>query len=99
MVSYANNELISSTDISKRFGTYLNQVVTHAVDKLAVLKNNKVEAVIISKDEYERMTNALEYLEDQELLALIEKRTAKPYKTLSEDEMLKELGIDKSELD
>ena len=60
MVSYATNELISSSDFAKKFGTYLSQIKDDSVEKLAILKNNKVEAVLISKDEYESMKEALD---------------------------------------
>ena len=32
---------------------HTTSITTNSVEKLAILKNNKVEAVIISKDEYE----------------------------------------------
>ena len=63
MVAYENNELIPSSEFAKKFGTYLSQVKSHAVDKLAVLKNNRIEAVLVSKDEYEKMQNALAFQE------------------------------------
>ncbi|MCH9739299.1 MAG: type II toxin-antitoxin system Phd/YefM family antitoxin [Epsilonproteobacteria bacterium] len=55
MVTYASNELIPSSEFAKKFGSYLAQIKSNTVDKLAILKNNHVEAVLISKDEYENM--------------------------------------------
>lgn len=72
MVTYATNELISSSELAKKFGTYLMQIKDNSVEKLAILKNNKVEAVIISKDEYERMKEALKEMEAKEILASIQ---------------------------
>ena len=72
MVTYATNELISSSELAKKFGTYLMQIKDNSVEKLAILKNNKVEAVIISKDEYERMKEALKEIEAKEILASIQ---------------------------
>lgn len=63
MVAYENDELIPSSEFAKKFGTYLAQIKDHTVDKLAVLKNNRIEAVIVSKDEYEKMQNALKLQE------------------------------------
>ena len=68
MVTYSTNELIPSSEFAKRFGTYLSQIKDNTVDKLAILKNNKVEAVIISKDEYESMKEALKELEAKKIL-------------------------------
>jgi PHD/YefM family antitoxin component YafN of YafNO toxin-antitoxin module len=71
MVSYATNELISSSEFAKKFGSYLTQIKENTVEKLAILKNNKVEAVIISKDEYESMKEALKEVEAKKLLHAI----------------------------
>ena len=67
MVAYENNELIPSSEFAKKFGTYLAQIKSHTVDKLAVIKNNRIEAVLISKDEYEKMREALAFQEFSEL--------------------------------
>ena len=67
MVAYENNELIPSSEFAKKFGLYLSQIKLNTVDKLAVLKNNRIEAVLVSKDEYEKMQNALAFQEFSEL--------------------------------
>ena len=72
MVSYATNELIPSSDFAKKFGSYLGQIREHTVEKLAILKNNKVEAVLISKDEYEKMAEALKIVEANEIIKSIQ---------------------------
>jgi len=99
MVAYATNELIPSSQFAKQFGSYLAQIKENVVDKLAILKNNKVEAVLVSKDEYEKMSIALEEMENQEIFRIVEERLAKPYKTISHEEMLKRLNIDPNELE
>ena len=71
MVAYENNELIPSSEFAKKFGTYLAQIKDHSVDKLAVLKNNRIEAVVVSKDEYEKMREALAFQEFSELKSRI----------------------------
>lgn len=63
MVAYKNDELIPSSEFAKKFGMYLAQIKDHTVDKLAVLKNNRIEAVLVSKDEYEKLRSALDWLE------------------------------------
>ncbi len=71
MIAYENDELIPSSEFAKKFGSYLAQVKSNTVEKLAVLKNNRIEAVLVSKDEYEKMKNALEFQEFSELKAQI----------------------------
>ena len=72
MVTYSTNELISSSEFAKKFGTYLAQIKDNSVEKLAILKNNKVEAVIISKDEYENMKEALTQIEAKKIIGSIQ---------------------------
>jgi len=67
VVAYKNDELIPSSEFAKKFGTYLAQIKDHTVDKLAVLKNNRIEAVLVSKEEYEDMRDAVAFREFQEL--------------------------------
>jgi len=94
MVTYATNELIPSSEFAKKFGSYLSQIRESTIDKIAVLKNNKVEAVLVSKDDYERMSEALELLEHQEIYNIVKERTSKPYKTISMEDMAKSFNID-----
>jgi len=92
MVTYAQNELASSTDISKQFGHYLSNVSNGIVEKLAILKNNKIEAVIIPTKIYEGLMDLLEEKENIEILKTIEKRLETPRKNyLDGDEVLKKL--------
>lgn len=71
MALYATDELISSSEMAKKFGSYLGQIKDRSVEKLAILKNNRVEAVLISKDEYEKMSEALKIVEANEMLSSI----------------------------
>ena len=94
MVTYAQNELASSTDISKQFGHYLSNVSNGIVEKLAILKNNKIEAVIIPTKIYEGLMDLLEEKENIEILKTIEKRLETPRKNyLDGDEVLKKLNL------
>ncbi len=99
MVAYENDELIPSSEFAKKFGSYLSQIKDHTVDKLAVLKNNRIEAVLVSKDEYERMKEALELQEHKEIYDIVKEREAIPSKGISLEEMAKKLDIDLDTLD
>jgi PHD/YefM family antitoxin component YafN of YafNO toxin-antitoxin module len=73
MAAYATNELIASSEFAKKFGSYLSQIKDQTVDKFAILKNNKVEAVLISKDDYEAMNDALKQIERNQFISSVEK--------------------------
>jgi len=53
MVTYKPNELMSSTDVAKNFGAVLSKLANHEVDKIGVLKNNKLDFVLLRNDELE----------------------------------------------
>ena len=72
MITYTANELIASSELSKKFGNYLSQVREQTVDKLAVLRNNRIEAVLISKESYEHMVSALQAYEARQLLESVQ---------------------------
>ena len=94
MVAYSQNELASSTEISKKFGHYLSNVSNGVVEKLAILKNNKIEAVMIPACIYENLINLLDEKENQELIKIIEKRLETPKKDyLDGNKVLEELNL------
>jgi len=66
MVAYTQNELVSATELSKQFGEYISKVKTGMLKKIGILKNNKLNAIILSVNEYERMVMAMERLEELE---------------------------------
>jgi len=55
MVAYQKDELISATELAKKFGQVMTLIKEKSVDKMGVLKNNKLEAVVISTEEYEHL--------------------------------------------
>ncbi|NDK07890.1 hypothetical protein EOM39_01430 [Candidatus Gracilibacteria bacterium] len=65
MVTYTTEELVSSSVISKNFGRYLSKISNNEIDKIGVLKNNKLDAVIMSASEYENIIDLLEDFEMQ----------------------------------
>ena len=93
MVAYTQNELASATEISKQFGEYISKVKNGLVDKIGVLKNNKLNAVILSVEEYERMSEAMELLEDMTLYEEIKDRLASNKKLLDGNDVLKKHGL------
>lgn len=95
MSTYISDELISSTDISKRFWTYLNMINTWKVKKIWILKNNKIEAVMFSWKLYELIWDYLEdFLENIEINEELQKRLkTKKEDYLDWEKVLKELNL------
>jgi len=93
MVAYTQNELVSATEISKQFGEYISKVKNGMVDKIGVLKNNKLNAVILSVEEYEKMSEAMELLEDMSIYEEISERKKSNKELLDGNDVLKKHGL------
>jgi len=55
MVNYTENELFSITDFTKQISSLLKDVKNNTLNKIGVLKNNRLEAVVLSTAEYARL--------------------------------------------
>ncbi len=54
-IKYRKDEMVSTTEILKNFAKTIERVAAHQVEKIAIMKNNKPAAILISVDEYERL--------------------------------------------
>jgi len=93
MVAYTQNELASATEISKKFGEYISKVKNGLVDKIGILKNNKLNAVILSVEEYEKMSEAMDLLEDMSIYEEIQNRLHANKRLLDGNDVLKKHGL------
>jgi PHD/YefM family antitoxin component YafN of YafNO toxin-antitoxin module len=55
MAHYAREEIMSSSDVARNFGAVLSSVVQHRREKVAIIRNNRLEAVLVAADVYESM--------------------------------------------
>ena len=98
MVRYAQNELFSITDFSKQLGSVIKDIKEHTIEKIGVLKNNKLEAVVISTNEYERLKNyedMIEMIEHKDIYNTIQERKNTPKSDyISYEDMAKTFNID-----
>ncbi|PHR58488.1 MAG: hypothetical protein COA44_03315 [Arcobacter sp.] len=85
-ISYTTEELIPSTDFAKGFGGFISKIINGTVDKLAVVKNNKPEAVVISISEYERIKQLANLAEDLSLAKTVHERVDGKEEELSDYE-------------
>jgi len=63
IVTYAKKEMIGITEFGKSLGKYLDKVTSNTLSKLAIIRRNKPEAVIIPIEEYENLQKAYDMLE------------------------------------
>jgi|GEM_PF-1319324 len=71
MVQYAQNELLSITDFTKQISSIVKNIKNRSVDKIGILKNNRLEVVVISTEEYARLKELEITLEKERLQATL----------------------------
>ncbi len=94
MVAYRRDEIISATELARNVSKTLQSITEHKKEKIAISKNNKLEAVIIDIESYERMKDAVELLEYMEIAKIVEERSKTPISDyLSLEELAEKLEI------
>ncbi|MEA2018883.1 MAG: prevent-host-death protein [Campylobacterota bacterium] len=96
MVAYARDEIMSVSDIARGFSNVLGNIIDHTKEKVAISKNNKLEAVIVNIDEYEKLKEAYDTLEHIEIYEKVKQRENS--KTVSFTDSMKRHGVDLNEL-
>ena len=101
-VKYSPDELLSITDFTKKIAGVLKGIKDQSMDKIGILKNNKLEAVVISTDEYERLKSLEELfatLEHKEIYDVIQSRQNTPLSSyVSFEDMARKFNIDTKKL-
>lgn len=99
MITYKKAELMSSTEIVRNFSSILDSITKHGKDKIAVMRKNKLEAIILSVEEYERIYELQELLEHIQIYKTVEQRKDTPLNEYIDlDQLLAEQGIDLDEI-
>lgn len=60
MSRYGREEIMSSSEVVRNFGSVLTSVARHKREKVAIVRNNRLEAVLLAADVYERLEKAYE---------------------------------------
>jgi len=91
MVTYSRDEIISASEIARSFSTVLKDLMTQTKERFAISKNNKLEAVVLPIEEYERLREAYDLMEHVEIYQKVQER--KNSKTISLEESAKNLEL------
>jgi PHD/YefM family antitoxin component YafN of YafNO toxin-antitoxin module len=99
MITYKKTELMSSTEIVRNFSSILDSITKNEKDKIAVMRKNKLEAIILSVEEYERIYELQELLEHIQIYKTVEQRKDTPLNEYIDlDQLLAEQVIDLDEI-
>ncbi len=64
MGAYSTDEIYTATEVVRNFSSILKSVSTKEKEKVVIVKNNRFEAVLINIEEYERLKDAFNILQD-----------------------------------
>ena len=94
MVTFARNEIVSSSQFVRNFASLLQRVTKSNNEKIAIVKNNQMQAVMIPIDEYERLATLAEKAEQKALFETIQERKNTPVSEyISYDDAMKMAGL------
>ena len=87
MVTYAKDEMVGITELGKSLGNYLDKVTSNMFSKIAIIRRNKPEAVIVAIEEYELLQKAYDRLEQKDIEDILNQMT-KEDKTVSHSKII-----------
>ena len=94
MVAFARNEMVSSSQFVRSFATFLQRMSKSNDEKIVVLKNNQMQAVMIPIDEYERLKSLDDIREYKEIYETVQARKNTPAEDyVSYEDALKQAGL------
>ena len=94
MVTFARNEIVSSSQFVRSFATFLQRMTKSNGEKIVVVKNNQMQAVMIPIDEYERLKSLDEENERKEIFHTIPARkNTSQSEYVSFDDAMKTSGL------
>ena len=94
MVTFARNEIVSSSQFVRNFASLLQRVTKSNNEKIAIVKNNQMQAVMTPIDEYERLATLAEKAEQKSIFETIQERKNTPVSEyISYDDAMKMAGL------
>jgi Phd_YefM. len=94
MTTFTKDEIVPSTKVSRNLSSLLNKLKNHQLEKIAVIRNNEMEAILLPIQEYELMQSLLEKDEYKALYSKIKEREQTPSSSyISFDSVLADLHI------
>lgn len=94
MVAFTRNEIVSSSQFVRGFAGFLQRMTKSNDEKIAIVKNNRMQAVLIPIDEYEKLKSIEEASEHKEIYKTIQARKNTPTNEyISYEDAMKQAGF------
>jgi len=92
MITYTEQELVRAEELAGNIGGFLNSIRNRRGKKIAIVRDDRPEAVLVGIDEYERLCEASELLEHPEIYKIVRDREHTPAEAyVTHEEMLRRL--------
>ncbi|HPO64237.1 MAG TPA: hypothetical protein PK762_14245 [Candidatus Kapabacteria bacterium] len=98
MITYTREEIIPTTTLARNISAVLNKLKNKKLEKVAVIRNNNIEAVILPISIYEEMQKVIDLQEHKEIFEIVKERERISDKMISMEEILKEYNFNSNEL-
>ena len=98
MITYTREEIIPTTTLTRNISAVLNKLKNKKLEKVAVIRNNNIEAVILPISIYEEMQKVIESQEHREIYDIVKEREKISDKMIGMEEVLKEYNINSNDL-
>ncbi len=64
MAIFNSNEIYTATEVVRNFSSILKSIKSKEKKRVFIVKNNKFEAVMLNMDEYEKLNDAFNLLQE-----------------------------------
>jgi len=92
MITYTEKELVRADELAGNIGGFLNSIRNRSRERIAIVRGDRPEAVLMSADEYEHLCEASELLEHLEIYKTVRDREQTPDEAyITHEEMLQKL--------
>jgi len=99
MITYLKEEIVPSSVVARNFSSLLNQLQSQKLEKIAVMRNNKMEAVILNITYFEALKQLAEIFENLEIDKIVRERMKDNLEdAVSFDSVLEKYGIKKRQI-
>lgn len=55
MMAFEKREIVSATQLVRQFSTFLTELTNRSLKKIAIIRNNEMQAVVLPIEEYENL--------------------------------------------
>lgn len=55
MMAFEKKEIVSATQLVRQFSNFLTELTNRNLNKIAIIRNNEMQAVVLPIDEYENL--------------------------------------------